>query len=208
MTLAKLAFQLNSSNPRARGLPPLLLLSDLLRLPDPAAAARRLPRGSAVILRNYGEQGRDRRAAALAGLCRARGLVLLVAGDGRLAARVGAKGVHFPEALAGRARAWRRRRPGWLITVAAHSHAALVRAARVGADAALLSPVFPTPSRPDARPLGAVRFARLVRLSPLPVYALGGLDAINARRLVGSGAAGLAAIGALAGGRAGPAAAG
>ena len=198
MTLAKLAFQLNLSSLRGRGLPPLVLLSDPLRLPDPAPAARRLPRGSAVILRDYGARGRDERAARLARLCRARGLVLLVAGDGRLAARVGAQGVHFPEALAGRARAWRRRRPGWLITVAAHSRMALVRAARAGADAALLSPVFTTPSRPSARPLGALRFAALARLSPLPVYALGGLDAALARRLKGSGAAGLAAIGALA----------
>jgi len=198
MTLAKLARELNLSNPAARRLPPLVLLTDTRRLPDPMAAIRALPRGSAVILRHYDDPGRARLAARLAPLCRRRRLVLLVAGDGRLAARVGAQGVHFPEALAMSARAWRRRRPRWLITVAAHSGPALRRAARAAADAALLGPVFATPSHPEARPLGALRFAALARRSPLPVYALGGIDAAGARRLKGSGAAGLAAIGALA----------
>ncbi|MEE8247847.1 MAG: thiamine phosphate synthase, partial [Alphaproteobacteria bacterium] len=111
MTLAKLALELNLSHPAGRGLPPLVLLSDSLRLPDPIAAAALLPSGSAVILRNYDDPGRAQLAARLAPLCRQRRLILLVAGDGRLAARVGAQGVHFPEALACRARAWRRRRP-------------------------------------------------------------------------------------------------
>ena len=44
---------------------------------------------------------------------------------------------------------------------------------------------------PDDRPL---RFARWVGESPIPVYALGGIDAKAARRLQASGVAGFAAI--------------
>ncbi len=44
--------------------------------------------------------------------------------------------------------------------------------------------------------MGAIRFAVLVRRAGLPVYALGGINAETAPRLLGSGAAGLAAVGA------------
>ncbi len=197
MTLANRAAGLNSRHARA-DLPRLIMNTDRGRGGDPLRAASRLPAGSAVILRDYDHPDRARLARDLAALCRRRRLMLLVAGDARLAARVGADGLHLPEAEAHRARAWRRRRPAWLITAAAHSLPALWRARRAGVDAALVGPVFATASHPGARPLGPLRFARLARLSPLPVYALGGIDASTARRLKGIGAQGFAAIGAFA----------
>lgn len=137
-------------------------------------------------------------AVAMARICRARGLVLLIADDGRLAARIGAHGIHLPETgpetISPGPKFWGRRRPGWLITAAAHSPRALRRAARSGAHAALLSPVFPTASHPDARPLGALRFARWVGDSKMPVYALGGVSATTAPGLHRSGAVGIAGI--------------
>lgn len=176
----------------ARGLPGLLLMTDARRLPDPLVAVAHLPRGSGVILRHYGDPAREALACKLARLCARRGLVLLVAGDGALAARIGARGLHLPEARAREIRRFRRARPTWLITVAAHSWPALRAAA--GADAALLSPVFATRSHPGARPLGVLRFAALARRSPVPAYALGGIGAANLRRLKGSCLAGAAAI--------------
>ena len=200
MRLAAIARQLNVRPGAARRLPPLVLLTDAERLVDPLPAARRLPRGSAVILRHYAAPGRAALARRLSRLCRARGLVLLVAGDGGLAAAVRAGGIHLRERDVRRARMWRTRRPGWLITVAAHSWVSLVAAHRAGADAALLAPVFATASHPGVPTLGALRFAALACRSPLPVLALGGIDARTASRLKTSGAAGLAAIGGLAGG--------
>ena len=192
MILASLARELNSTAPL--GLPALILLSDRRRLADPVAAARRLPRGAALILRHYDAPDRADLARRLAPICRARGIALLIAGDGTLAAAVGAAGLHLPEARIHAATAWRQRRPSWLITTAAHSLAAVRRADQAGADAALLSPVFATASHPDARPLGPLRFAALVRASRLPVYALGGVNRATAPRLKGSGAVGIAGI--------------
>jgi thiamine-phosphate pyrophosphorylase len=190
-TLAKQARRLNARTGRGRGLPALLLLTDEVRLPDPLAAAARLPRGAGVILRHYGAPDRAALAARLAALCRRRGLLLLVAEDWRLAAAVRADGVHLPERPQRRFRG----RPGWLVTAAAHSAPALIRAARRGADAALLSPAFPTRSHPGRPALGPARFARLAHAAPLPVYALGGVDERTAARL--RGAVGVAANGAL-----------
>jgi len=182
-----------------RSLPGLVLLTDEIRLPDPLAAVARLPAGSWVILRHYGDPQREALARSLAKLCRAKRLVLLVAGDFRLAVANGA-GLHLPEGLV------RQARPGWRLwkikgraplTIAAHSRLALHHARRAKADAALLSPVFPTNSHPGAKALGALRFRQWARGAAVPVYALGGINASTARGLSGSGAAGLAAIGGL-----------
>ncbi len=181
-----------------KALPRLLFFTDPARTPDPAAAMARLPRGAGVVYRAFGAPDADVVGRRLARIAARRGLVLLVGADARLAARIGAAGVHLPERLAGQAGAIRRRRPAWLVTCAAHSAAAIALASRAGAHAAVVSPVFPSASPSAGRPLGPVRFAALVRAARLPVYALGGVNARTARRLAGTRAAGLAAVEALA----------
>jgi thiamine-phosphate pyrophosphorylase len=140
----------------------------------------------------------DRPALArrLRRLTKDRGLRLLVAADARLACAIGADGFHLPEAAACSGnRTWRRwRRPGWLVTAAAHSPRAMFASAALAVDAVLLSPVFSTASHPEATPLGALRFARMVRASPLPVYALGGVTAPRMGLIGLSGAVGVAGI--------------
>ncbi len=197
MTLASIAAQLNCAArfaPRGSALPALWLLSDTLRLADPRAAIGRLPAGAGFIFRHYDHPQREALARTLLRLCRKRRIIFLLAGDWQMAVRIQADGAHFPEALAHHARAIRRIKPDALVTVAAHGLYAAHRARRVGADAALLSPVFATQSHPGGDVLGTVRFADIARKSPLPVIALGGVTPANARRLKGSGAVGIAGI--------------
>ena len=171
-------------------------MTDPERLPDPEAAARRLPPGSGVILRAYRDPERTRLAEALADTARHQRLTLLISNDAALARKVGAGGVHLSEAELDKAPFIRREHDG-LITGAAHSLAALETAARAGVDAALLSPVFETASHPDRVPLGLHGFAALSTRARLPVYALGGITARNASRLLATKAIGIAGIGAL-----------
>jgi thiamine-phosphate pyrophosphorylase len=185
-------------NPRIRALPFLLLVTDPRRVPDPLAAAARLPKGAGVVYRAFGDPDAIRIGRALAALCRRRGLVLLIGADEALAAAIGADGLHLPERSLGHARRIAARRPKWLITVAAHSRLALAKAAQAGLDAALLSAVFASDSPSAGPPLGSLRFTRLARRARLPVYALGGINARTALALALSGAAGLAAVEALA----------
>lgn len=196
--LARAAACLNARGRFAGRLPPLVLMTDDQRLPDPGAAARALPRGSLVILRARDGARRAALAKELSAIAYERDLFLLIAGDAALAARVAADGIHLPEARAREAAHWRACHPYWLITAAAHSARAIWRARNARADAALLSPVFATRSHEDARPLGAVRFRLLAQSAGLPVYALGGIDARTALALGGENLAGIAAIGALA----------
>jgi thiamine-phosphate pyrophosphorylase len=175
-------------------LPRLLFVTDPHRTPDPLAVARRLPRGAGIVFRAFGAPDSAATGAALAALARRRGLLLLVGADERLAARIGAAGLHLPERALASARRIAARRPRWRLTGAAHSRRALSLAAAAGLDAALLSAVFESRSPSAGRALGPLRFARLARGAALPVYALGGVNASTARRLASAGAYGLAAV--------------
>jgi thiamine-phosphate pyrophosphorylase len=189
-TLSRAAPSFKPGKARKR-LPALLLVTDPDRTPDPVALAERLPMGCGVVFRGFGRPGAAEIAHKLAAVARRRGLVLLIGAD---ALCIPGAGVHLPERLAYRTRALRHKRPQALVTVAAHSLPALIRARRAGADGALLSAVFASNSPSAGPPLGPVRFAALVRIAGLPVYALGGVRTKNAPRLMGSGAAGLAMV--------------
>lgn len=181
----------------AAALPRAIAMTDVERAPDPALLLHGLPAGGALILR---ERNSGRLAAAARHWVPAAhraGRRVLIAGDARLALAVGADGVHLSEAQLRRRPETKsvRLRPGWVVTASAHGAGALLRAAGAGADAALLSPVFPTASHPDVPALGALRFAALADLAPIAIFALGGVTAASLRRLGGSSAAGIAGIG-------------
>jgi thiamine-phosphate pyrophosphorylase len=147
-----------------------------------------------VVFRAFGAPDAEAQGRRLAGIARERRLILLVGADGRLAARIGAHGVHLPEQLADRAGPMTRARPDWIVTAAAHSLGAARRAARAGADAAVVSAVFPSRSPSAGAPIGTIRLAALTRAAGLPVYALGGVTNETARRLKDAGLVGLAAV--------------
>ncbi len=143
---------------------------------------------------------------------------ILVNGTPRVAAAAGASGVHLPagwtaEAIAAARNVFQQRHEAAVVSVACHSGAEAVRARDLGADLALLSPVYekrlrqsistkggsagPT-SLPEAefKPgMGLAVFREACSLAaPLPVFALGGVTAANARQCVEAGAMGIAAI--------------
>lgn len=179
-------------------LPRLLFFTDPARVPAPEAVAERLPAGSGIVFRAFGasnavEQGRRLRAIASR-----QGLVLLAGAHASLAEAIDADGVHLPERMVASLPDLRAEHPRYLITTAAHELAAIEMAERRGADAIVVSPVFPSNSPSAGAPLGLEGLARLVGATTLPVYALGGLRAHNAASLIDSGVAGLAAVEALA----------
>ncbi|HEY9235467.1 MAG TPA: thiamine phosphate synthase, partial [Phenylobacterium sp.] len=94
----------------------MLFFTDPDRTPDIEAAARRLPPGSAIVYRTFGDPEAAAQARKLLQIARTRKLRLLIGADEDLAAEVGADGVHLPERLAGRIPYLKRR--GWLVTCA------------------------------------------------------------------------------------------
>ena len=153
--------------------------------------ARSLPRGGALVYRHFGAAGAADVARRLRAITRARGVRLLIGQDWAMARRIGADGVHLPERLAHRAVALKRAHPGWIVTSAAHS----LRAARASrADAVVMSVALPSRSASAGHALGPIRLAQRLRAAGRPAYALGGVNKATARRLLASGAVGLAAV--------------
>lgn len=146
------------------------------------------------MFRAFGTSDAEARGRRLAAIARERKLLLLVGADASLAGAIGAAGVHLPERLAPQAGPLKRAHPGWTVTAAAHSLLGMRRAGVAGADACVVSSVFPSRSPSAGAPMGPLRLAALVRCAGLPIYALGGVDDDTARRLKGLGLVGFAAI--------------
>jgi thiamine-phosphate pyrophosphorylase len=156
----------------------LWLLSDARNDAALEAAIARLPRGSGFVFRHYhlAPGPRAARWHALRRLAQARGHLAIYAGPADEARALGADGVYGAPVSPHAARE--------LLTLAtAHDLAQLAGAVRRGADAILLSPVFPTRSHPGAPTLGPLRFRLLAARAGVPVIALGGMTRAQARRM-------------------------
>ena len=167
-------------------------MSDPKRLPDICTAAQNLPRGSALIYRHFGADDKEVIASALRQICFVKGVQFLIGQDEALARSCGADGLHLPERDLGRVESLRKRYPDWLLTGAVHGEAALCKAGAL--DAAILSPVFKSQSPSAGTPLGLEEFTKMARNTSVPVFALGGINAKTAPRLLCSGAAGIAGV--------------
>lgn len=200
--VAKLATRLNGRGLRpgwqsaAPHVPRFFLFTDQQRLSDPAPLLAHLPRHTAIVLRDPDSARLYASAQRLLRAAHRLGMIVLIGGDVRMALALGCDGVHLSQARAHRGPLrMSNLPPHFLITAAAHDGPSLRRAARCGARAAVLSPVFATQSHVGAKGLGALRFARLARLSTLPVVALGGITPATVRRVALGPIAGIGAIG-------------
>lgn len=84
----------------------------------------------------------------------------------------------------------------WWIGKSVHDLAEAEAARAEGADYLLVGPVYATATHPDRPPLGLETLARIVQIG-LPVVAIGGIGAAEARAVKAAGAYGVAAIRAL-----------
>lgn len=175
-------------------LPTIWLMTDE-RVSDAAllAAAIRLPKGQGgIVFRHYRTpQAQRRQLFRQLAVITARRRLLLLAGSAR-------------EAVAWRADGWhghstKRAVLPLIHSMPVHDRRELQAAKRGQADFIFLSPLFPTRSHPGAPSLGRPRFAALAQGATMPVMALGGVKASDARMLHHIGASGWAAIDGLAG---------
>jgi thiamine-phosphate pyrophosphorylase len=132
-------------------------------------------------------------ARALADACRDRAL-FIVNDDVGLALEVGADGVHVGESDAAASRVREQHGADWLVGVSCYDDLARARAAvAAGASYIAFGSFFPSFVKPAAR-RADLALLQAARSLPVPVVAIGGITAANARALVAAGADAVAVI--------------
>lgn len=170
---------------------PLVLMSDPERTPSLLGLVSAMPSRSALIYRHFGTPGLERR---LRSLTEAKGMQLLIGNDPELAETCRADGVHFSRTTEASVVAkWRQRHPGWIISAAAPKPWSIPDTAPQ-LDALLVSSIFSSDSPSSGTPIGVDALERITKLSPCPVFALGGVTNETAPQLAKTGIAGIAAI--------------
>lgn len=151
-----------------------------------------LPPRSGVIMRPYALGGMvsAKLLRTIRHTARARRHLLLLAGSGEAQ---GYDGQH----LGGGTRQQKRAR-GRILTMPVHNPRQARQARHLGADAVLISPVWPTRSHPGAPGIGLSRFKQLARQSGAAPIALGGMSAARFKLARHFGATGWAGIDAFA----------
>ena len=98
--------------------------------------------------------------------------LVLVNDDAHIARCVGADGLHLSSASL--IECTQRPDFGW-VGASCHNALELAKAVELGCDYALLGPVLPTLTHPEASAMGWAEFTRLITDCPIPVFALGGM---------------------------------
>ena len=170
-----------------------------------AETVRRALAGGATLVQ-YRRERADaatmlREAAELREITRAAGVPFIVNNDVLLALQVGADGVHLGQSDTPVAEARRLAGAGFIIGISVSNEREMLAVDARAADYVGCGPVFPTATKSDAAPaVGVEGWARLSRMSPLPIVAIGGINAARARELCAAGpCSGVAVVSAICG---------
>ncbi|KKZ10039.1 MAG: thiamine-phosphate pyrophosphorylase [Candidatus Synechococcus spongiarum 15L] len=142
---------------------------------------------------------RFRTATALRQLCRDHGALFIVNDRVDLALSVEADGVHLGQEDLPPLMARRLLGPERLIGRSTHCPAHLRQAVADGCDYVGVGPVYATPTKPGRPPVGLDYVRQATASSPVPCFAIGGVNTGNAHQAMGSGAHGVAVVRALMG---------
>ncbi|WP_456412347.1 Nudix family hydrolase [Thiolapillus sp.] len=126
-------------------------------------------------------------------LCSEHGARMMLNGSLALARKIGAHGLHLDRRRLLSLRS-REEYADLLLSASCHNARELRWVEHLGVDFAVLSPVLPTMSHPDAEVLGWERFRELCAEISVPVYALGGMSADLLEQSWAQGAQGIAGI--------------
>jgi len=159
-------------------------------------------RGGATLVQYREKNANTRRmieeALELRALCRQHAIPFIVNDRVDVALAVDADGVHVGQEDMPAAMARQLIGPARILGVSAENSTQAHQAQAEGADYIGASPVFATPTKPDAPPpLGMQGLRELAQACRIPVVAIGGMNASNAAEALRNGAAGIAVVSAI-----------
>ncbi|MCB4810398.1 Nudix family hydrolase [Methylovorus menthalis] len=182
---------------RMLSLPAIYAITQLEELGEPVFLARlqrALQAGLKLIQvreKHLNEEALQAFSAKVIALARPYGAQVLLNGSPELASMVNADGVHLSsQALM----ALRQKPEGLIVGASCHDAHELARAAELELNFVVFSPVLPTLSHPDAKPLGWHGLGEAIAGYALPVYALGGLQRQHLQEAWRQGAHGIALL--------------
>ena len=182
--------------------PPLLLVTDRqqARRPLVEIVAQALAAGGRWVSLREKELADDEQivlARTLLPLTRRRGATLTLHGEAALAAACGADGVHLSAGSDAKA-ARTLLGPDKLIGASIHTVTDAEGLDAGVVDYAIAGPAYETPSKPGYGPeIGRLGLAAIVKASPVPVLAIGGINTARVAEVLAAGCAGVAVMGAV-----------
>jgi thiamine-phosphate pyrophosphorylase len=118
----------------------------------------------------------------------AAGVPLIINDHPEIAQNVAAEGVHLGQDDLSVAEARQIVGPDCAVGKSTHSVDQAVRAFSEGADYIGFGPLFPTPTKPDYRPIGLAEIGKVYEAVRIPIFCIGGIKLDNLAKVIEAGA--------------------
>ena len=185
-------------------LPVSVFFTDRKKIYDLENTIKSLPKNSAIIIREYDLEQKDREifARKIKDLTNSRNIRIIVGKDLVLAIKIKADGLHFSDLdhLPLQFLERKKFKKKFIFSFACHSFKSVLKAQKLKADMIFISPIFPTKSHLNTQALGIKNLAKISfktksssYVSP-SLYALGGINSQNLLSVRKLGISGFAAI--------------
>lgn len=203
-------FEINKFKKRSskKDLPVSVFFSNRAFITSLESTIKHLPKNSAIIIREYDLEEKDREifAKKIAALARPLGLKILVGKDLSLAKKIKADGVHFsdfdklPLQFISQKNFPEKFPRKFIFSFSCHNLKSALKAEKSGFDMIFISPIFPTTSHLNTKNIGLKNLAKIsLKTKSTPYcessfYALGGINSQNLSSIRKLNLAGFGAI--------------
>lgn len=177
-----------------KNLPAMFFFTDRKRFDDIFSVISKLPQNSAIIIREYDLNFKEKLdfARKILKITKLKNIKVFVGKDVKLAKKIKADGIHFSDLDKNIKLA--KIPKNILVSYSCHNEKSLALARKIKADLVFLSPIFKTESHPNQKPIGTYLLRKFARQNELPTYALGGINDKNVKLLKGSLISGIGGI--------------
>ena len=199
-------FEINKFKKRSskKDLPVSVFFSNRAFITSLESTIKHLPKNSAIIIREYYLEEKDREifAKKIVALARPLGLKILVGKDLSLAKKIKADGVHFSDFDKLPLQFFQQKNfpEKFIFSFSCHNLKSALKAQKSGFDMIFISPIFPTTSHLNTKNMGLKNLAKIsLKTKSTPYcessfYALGGINSQNLSSIRKLNLAGFGAI--------------